>query len=129
MMVVALIGTITAIAVPVSTAMIARARGDSTAVEVQTWLQETRNRSIAERRNFEVTFDSIQHRIRIERLEPDASRTPVLLRDLPDGARFLLFDGAPDTPDRFGMGSAVDLDGPGPHLFTSDGSFIDGNGD
>jgi hypothetical protein len=27
------------------------------------------------------------------------------------------------------MASAVDLDGPGPHLFTSDGSFIDGNGD
>jgi prepilin-type N-terminal cleavage/methylation domain-containing protein len=129
MMVVALIAVAVGMAVPISGRMIAKAKADSTGIEVQTWLEAARNRAVAERRNFEVTFDLPGHRLRIARVEPDQSRLPIQTRNLPEGMRFLKFAGAADTPDLFGAASAVDFDGPAPHMFTSDGSFIDANGD
>jgi hypothetical protein len=42
---------------------------------------------------------------------------------------FLKLAGIPDTPDGYGAAAAIDFDGPGPHMFTSDGSLIDSAGD
>jgi prepilin-type N-terminal cleavage/methylation domain-containing protein len=129
LMVVALIAVVASMAVPISGKMIARAKADSTGVEVQSWLDAARNRAIAERRNFQITFDTSTHRVRVQRVEPGGSLTLILERNLPEGMRFIKFPGTADTPDAFGNATAVDLDGPNPHMFTSDGSFIDGNGD
>ena len=109
--------------------MIARAKADSTTLEAVTWLEEPRVRANAERRNFEVTFDTATNHIKVERLNPDASKTLILDHELPDGTKFVKFAGTPDTPDLFGNASAVDFDGPAPHMFASDGSFTDANGD
>lgn len=129
LMVIACIAILAGMVVPISAGMISRAKADSTGLEVLTWLEAARNRANAERRNFEVTFDTGTRRIRIERIEPDLDKTPILDRELPDRMEFLQLSGAPDTPDRFGNAAAVDLDGPGPHMFTSDGAFVDANGD
>ena len=129
MVVVALIAIVTGVAIPISAGMIARAKASSTSLEALTWLEEPRNRANAERRNFEVTFNTTTNHIKVQRVNPDASRTLVLDRELPDGMKFMKFTGTPDTPDLFGNATVVDFDGPAPHMFTSDGSFTDANGD
>jgi prepilin-type N-terminal cleavage/methylation domain-containing protein len=129
MLVVALIAVVAGVSIPISTRMISRAKATSIGLEVVTWLEGARNRAQSERRNFEVTFDAAAHRLRVERVEPDFSRTLIFDRELPDEMRFMLFGSAPDSPDLFGNASPVDFDGPSPHMFTSDGSFVDANGD
>jgi Tfp pilus assembly protein FimT len=130
LMVVAIIGLLAAMAIPISNAMVVRARASSASLEVLTWLENARNRATAERRNFEVTFDADDNTVTIQRVEFDMiTRTPIMTRELPDNAKFFKFAEMDDTDDRFGAASALDLDGPAPHMFTSDGSFIDSNGD
>jgi Tfp pilus assembly protein FimT len=129
LMVVALVMVVSGIAVPVSRTMIARSKSTSSTLEVLTWFEIARNRATAERRNFEITFNMTQKSIEVQRVESSGARTLILRRQLPDNMAFEQFSGAPDTPDMFGAGSAIDFDGPTPHMFTSDGSFIDANGD
>jgi type II secretory pathway pseudopilin PulG len=125
----ALIAVLTGVAIPISAGMVARAKANSISLEALTWLEEPRVRANAERRNFEVTFDTATNRIRVDRVNPDATKTLVLNRELPGDMKFLKFAGTPDTPDLFGNASAIDFDGPAPHMFASDGSFTDANGD
>jgi Tfp pilus assembly protein FimT len=129
MLVVSLGMVVTAMAVPVSRNLIQRSKATSSSMEVLTWFEAARNRAAAERRNFEVTFNSTQRSIRIERVESSGARTLILLRQLPDTVGFMKFSVAPDTPDRFGAASAIDFDGPSPYMFTSEGMFVDANGD
>jgi prepilin-type N-terminal cleavage/methylation domain-containing protein len=129
MIVAALIAIGAGMAVPISAGMISRAKADSASLTALGWLETTRNRAIAERRNFEVTFDPETNRVTVERVEPDNENTPIMDLRLEDGLTFMQFDDAPDTPDLFGNGDAVDFDGPAPYMFTSDGSFLDANGD
>jgi hypothetical protein len=129
MLVVALIAVVAGVSIPISTRMISRAKANSIGLEVVTWLEVARNRAQSERRNFEITFDSAASRLRVERVEPNLSKTLIFDRELPDEMKFMQFASAPDTPDLFGKASPVDFDGPAPHMFTSDGSFVDANGD
>ena len=129
MLVVALGMVVTAISIPVSRNLIQRSKATSSNMEVLTWLETARNRAAAERRNFEVTFDATQRSIRIQRVESSGTKTLILLRQLPDIVAFTKFSAAPDTPDKFGAASAIDFDGPTPHMFTSEGMFVDANGD
>jgi prepilin-type N-terminal cleavage/methylation domain-containing protein len=129
MVVVALIAVVAAISVPISGVMISRARADSASIQAVTWLEGARNRAVAERRNFQVTFDTETNRIRIDRVEPDLEPTLIADYQLEEGLEFMQFEDAPDTPDLFGNESDVELEGDTPHMFTSDGSFIDANGD
>jgi type II secretory pathway pseudopilin PulG len=130
LMVVALVMVVSGIAIPVSRNMIARSKAKSATMEMLTWFEMARNRATAERRNFEVTIDSTQRTIQVQRVEYDGSRTaPPMVRQLPENVTFLQYSGVPDTPDQFGAGSAIDLDGPAPYMFTSEGMFVDGNGD
>jgi prepilin-type N-terminal cleavage/methylation domain-containing protein len=128
LVVVALIAIAAGIAIPISDAMVIRAKADSTSREVMSWLEDARSRATAERRNFEVVFDTATNRISVSRVEPGGARTPILNRPLPDQMTFSL-GGMPDTPDGFGNATAVDFDGVGPHMFTGDGSFTDAAGD
>jgi Tfp pilus assembly protein FimT len=130
LMVVALAMVVSAIAIPVSRNMLSRSKATGANMEVMSWLEMARNRATAERRNFEVTFDSTQRSIQIQRIEADGTKTaPVQLRHLPENVGFVQFSGATDTPDAFGAASPIVFSGPTPHMFTTDGSFIDSNGD
>ena len=129
MIVVAVIAVLAGISIPVTAGMISRARAAGAGAVAATWIESARNRAVAERRNFHVTFNQVNNRVRIDREEPDDTLT--LIADYPfeEGLRFLKFSGSPDTPDRFGNASKVDIDGTAPYMFTSDGSFMDANGD
>src|SRR5687767_7326061 len=118
MMVVALVMVVSGIAIPVSRNMIARTKAKSATMEMLTWFEMARNRATAERRNFEVTISSTQRTITLERVEASGSKTPILVRQLPENVTFLQYSGVGDTPDQFGAGSAIDFDGPAPYMFT-----------
>jgi prepilin-type N-terminal cleavage/methylation domain-containing protein len=129
MMVVAIGLIVTATAIPVSRNLMQRSKAISATMEVSTWFETARNRAAAERRNFEITFNATQRSIQIQRVESSGAKTQILLRQLPDNVSFLKFSSAPDTPDLFGAASAIDFDGPSPYMFTSEGMFVDANGD
>jgi Tfp pilus assembly protein FimT len=124
-----LVMTGAAIAVPVTMQMVRNARGDSAVTVAATFLQGARNRAVAERRNFEITFTS-DRTATIERIEvPDGTKTLVDSLTLEGELRFYRESGLPDTPDRFGGTDAINFSGLAPVMFTSDGSLIDAAGD
>ena len=129
LMVVSLALVIGAMAVPISRNLIARSKATGATMEVATWFETARNRATAERRNFEVTFNTTQRSVLVQRVESNGARTTILLRQLAENVEFLKFSGTADTPDQFGAATAIDFDGPTPHMFTSEGSFVDANGD
>jgi prepilin-type N-terminal cleavage/methylation domain-containing protein len=128
MLVVALIGILAGMAVPITAGFLTTAKADSTGIEVTSWLETARARAVAERRNFEVTFDTGTNHVMVQRVEPNLTKTTILDRELPEGMKFVKF-AVSDTPDLFGYSTAIDIDGPAPHMFTSEGSWVDQNGD
>lgn len=127
--VIGLMATVAAIAVPVSRGFVNRTRSDSAAVIASTVVQAARNRAIAERRNIQVDFTA-PNRLIVSRVEiPGPALTVVQDVVLTEGLSFTRFPAVPDTPDAFGAANAVQFTGPGPVMFTSDGSLVDANGD
>src|SRR4051812_39843758 len=130
MMVVVTVGIIlAAAAVPVSSNFISTSRADASAIAVLDALETARDRSVAERRNFEVAFVAPNH-IVVRRDEvPSGIQTLISDTVMENGQQYVKYAGLADTPDHFGNASAVTIGGTGPWMFTSDGSFIDSNGD
>ena len=129
LVVAALIAVGSAVAIPLTMATVRRANDDGALAVTQTFLDTARDRAVAERRNFELTFIA-PNRIRLQRVEvPSGTRTTVGEVQLEAGQEFYKFSGMPDTPDAFGAGSATEFGGPLPVMFTSDGSLIDSAGD
>jgi prepilin-type N-terminal cleavage/methylation domain-containing protein len=129
MIVVAVIAVLAGVSVPVTAGMISRARAQSAGAVAETWLESARNRAVAERRNFHVTFNLVNNHVVIAREEPDDTLTPIADYAFEEGLEYFKFTGSPDTPDQFGNASEVDIEGDAPYMFTSDGSFMDANGD
>ena len=118
-----------AIAIPVSTKMIANAKGDSTVVMAATFINSARNRAVSERRNVQMTFTAPNH-IKLERIEvPSGTLTIVDEMELEGDEEFLKDPALPDTPDAFGAAAEINFTGVTPVMFTSDGSLIDSAGD
>jgi hypothetical protein len=116
-------------AVPVSSAFLKTTKADGVVVVVSNVMANARDRAIGERRNFEIHFVSNDH-IQIYRDEvPSGAQTLISDTVLENGQQFKVFAALPDTPDAFGKSAAVKFTGTGPWMFTSDGSFIDSNGD
>ncbi len=130
MMLVVAVGIIlAAMAIPVSGNFLSTTRGDSSILAVLDALETARDRSVAERRNFEVSFVNPNH-IRVERVEvPSGIKTLIADNVLENGQEFLTFAALPDTPDMFGAAAAIKFGGTAPWMFTSDGSWVDSNGD
>jgi prepilin-type N-terminal cleavage/methylation domain-containing protein len=128
MMVVAIIGILGGMATSVTTHYLGRAKADGSVLSLVSVLELARNRAIAERRNFEITFQPpnrvIVQRVNITNGVP-SGRTTIADVLLENGFIYKQFTGLPDTPDLFGAASSVDFDGTGPIAFTSDGSLID----
>ena len=129
MIVVLLIGVIAGMAVPVTSYMINQSKNDSGIVAALGAVETARDRAIAERRNFELTF-VMPNIIRLVREEvPGPATTIVSEFVLENGQEFVKFGSVPDTPDLFGASSAISFSGTAPVMFTSDGSLVDSNGD
>lgn len=127
--VVALISIGFAVAIPVTMEMVNRAKNDSSVVVAHTFLDSARDRAVAERRNFELTF-VMPNRVRLERIEvPSGVKTVVAEMQLEGGQEFVKFPTVGDTPDAFGAPAEIYFTGTMPVMFTSDGSLIDSSGD
>ncbi len=135
--VVFIMATMAGIAIPVSRGFITSGKADAATATVLSALQEARERAINERRNVQVSF-SLPNRVRIERVEvPGPALTLLSQVELEGLQKFELVTGVPDTPDKFGKGSAAHFTGkscPAANaiacvMFTSDGSLIDADGD
>ena len=131
--VIAILGTVAAMAMMVSPAYSQHARAEGGVAQVIDVMRLARELAISQRRNVEIRFiglNAVQTR-RIDIGENGVQTGTTILRtvELENGVRFRLEPGVPDTPDLFGMASATDFDLVAPWMFTSEGTFIGGSGD
>jgi prepilin-type N-terminal cleavage/methylation domain-containing protein len=129
MVVLGVIGVATAMAVLVMPSALVSAKADSGATRLQSVLRTAREQAISQRRNVRVAFNT-PNQIVVSREDVPGPGTTVLTTILlEDGMSFRLFAGLPDTPDAFGSGSATSFGTATTYKFTSEGSFVDQNGD
>jgi prepilin-type N-terminal cleavage/methylation domain-containing protein len=112
--------------------MLKTSRADGGLAELASAIRGARELSISNRRNVYLTFGT--NTITITRIEycasPCTAATTTLRTITLEGrAQFQLVSGLPDTPDAFGKTSATSIGTHTPVMFTTDGSFIDSNGD
>jgi prepilin-type N-terminal cleavage/methylation domain-containing protein len=129
LMVVAVLGTVAAMAVLVSPVAINQARSDSGLAQAVDIVRGARDLAISSRRNIQLRFLG-NNGIQTARVEiPGPATTIVRTVELEGRMRIALVPGVPDTPDRFGNPSATAF-GPTPsRMFTSEGTLVDANGD
>ena len=128
-------------------AMLKTSRADGGLAELAAALRGARELSISNRRNVQVGFGT--NTITITRVEycPStcttsnystypgctatcaAKTTTVRTVTLDGRTEFRLVSGLPDTPDAFGNATATAVGSPTPVMFTTDGSFVNANGD
>jgi prepilin-type N-terminal cleavage/methylation domain-containing protein len=129
LLVVGVVGVLSAITVMVMPVALLSARADSGAAQVVSALRLAREEAIAQRRNVRVTFTA-PNRIVISRVEVPGPGTTVITQVWLEGSlTFRLFGEIPDTPDAFGNADAWSFGGANAIAFTSSGEFVDQNGD
>jgi prepilin-type N-terminal cleavage/methylation domain-containing protein len=129
LVVVGLIGVLAGVAVMMMPGAILSAKADSGAARVTSILRGAREQAIAQRRSVRVTFTA-PNRIVISRVEvPGPGTTVISDVVLEGGMDFRLFPGLPDTPDAFGNATATSFGLAANIAFTSEGWFVDHNGD
>jgi len=128
-----IIGGLTLAGIP---AMLKTSRADGGLAGLASALRGAREAAISNRRNVRVTFGT--NTVIATRVEYCASpcssgpsTTTLKTSTLEGRAEFALLTSPalPDTPDAFGNASAIALGTLVPAMFTTDGSFIDSNGD
>jgi prepilin-type N-terminal cleavage/methylation domain-containing protein len=129
LVVVAIMGVLAAISVMMMPGAILQAKADGGAARLTSVLRSAREQAIAQRRNVRVTFTP-PNRIVISRVEvPGPATTLITSVSLEDGMEFRLYPGLPDTPDAFGNATATSFGVATTLSFTSEGWFVDQNGD
>lgn len=113
-------------------AMLKTSKADGSLAELATAVRFARESAISNRRNVQITFGT--NTVTVTRIEycatPCTPATTVLRTVTLEGrATFQLMSGLPDTPDAFGNASATALGTNTPTAFTTDGSFINSQGD
>jgi prepilin-type N-terminal cleavage/methylation domain-containing protein len=133
LIVIAIAAAISGMAVLVSPPLLKNSQADAGVVQVLDAFRYARELAVAQRRNVQIQFIGT-NQIQIARVEIDSPpvtppRTTVLRTVvLENRMQFLIPPGVPDTPDRFGAGSATAF-GPSPaRMFTSEATFIDNQG-
>ena len=105
MLVVAIIGILGGAAALVTPRMLAQSKADSALTAALTTLRLAQERSVGERRNFDVVFTA-PNRIQLYRVAvPGPGSTLVTDVRLETGQTFMQFAGLPDTPAAFGNAS------------------------
>jgi hypothetical protein len=135
-MVVAIVAIISGIAVGVTPSIIGLAKGQSAAAQLNAFLKRTRELAISRRRNIEVVFTAPNQVQTLQRAVPNPpavtpAPTPLETIYLEGAMEFRTFAGVPDTPDAFAtpVVSAMSVGNQLPVMFTSEGAFVDANGD
>jgi prepilin-type N-terminal cleavage/methylation domain-containing protein len=129
MIVIAVVGTVAAMAALVTPAAIDQARSDSGFARVVEIVRNARDLAISSRRNVQLQFIG-SNGIQAVRVEVPGPGTTIVRRlEFEGRLRLALLPGVPDTPDRFGNPSPVAF-GPTPvRMFTSEGTLVDSQGD
>jgi prepilin-type N-terminal cleavage/methylation domain-containing protein len=125
----AILAILAGMAMMVTPAVLARAKADSGAARLLSLLRTTREQSISQRRNIRVEFLD-GNRFLVTRIDvPGPGTTTLLDTRLEQNLQFIRYPGLPDTPDLFGAAGAVDFGPAVSFTFTSEGTFVDQNGD
>jgi prepilin-type N-terminal cleavage/methylation domain-containing protein len=113
--------------------LVKTSRADGGLAQAASGLRAAREMSVSARRNVRISFGTNQiMNTRVEYCAPTPctpATTLVRTTTLEGRAEFRLETGLPDTPDGFGMASATAFGSLTPPMFTTDGSFINSNGD
>jgi prepilin-type N-terminal cleavage/methylation domain-containing protein len=135
LMVVAIIAILGGIAMGVTNDMIKSAKGKSGSQQLAGFLKRHREMAISRRRNIEIWFTAPNQVESRQRFVPDppAATPPAATLEtmrLEGQIQFNKFSAVTlDTPDGFGSVAAINMGGFPPYMFTSEGSFVDVNGD
>jgi prepilin-type N-terminal cleavage/methylation domain-containing protein len=129
MMVIAILATVAGIAIGVSPAFIRHAKADASIEQAVDVFRSAREVAISQRRNVAVQFIG-NNALRTVRVNIPGPGTTVLRTvQLENRMRFMLTAGLPDTPDRFGNGNPISFGPTNAWMFTSEGTFVDANGE
>ncbi len=129
LVVVGLVGVLSAITALVMPTALASARADGGASQIMAVLRVAREEAISQRRNIRVAFVA-PNQIVVSRVEvPGPGITVIRQAWLENSLAFRLFGGVPDTPDAFGNATPRSFGGATATAFTSSGEFVDQNGD
>ncbi len=126
MVVVGIAAVCMAVTIAVSPSFIRTAKADSGTAQAMEALRYAREVAISQRRNVQIEFIGTNE-IRISRLNIPTGSTQLRSVPLEGGLRFMLVSGVPDTPDLFGRTAAASFPS-ATRMFTSEGSFIDNQG-
>ena len=107
-------------------------RASSSMQLLQTQLRQAREVAIDQRRSVQVTFQGTAELVAVVQGINGASNTTIYDYFLPEGLKYVLLSGVPDTPDAYGNSYAVNYACPSHTLpctitFQSDGSVLDGS--
>jgi type II secretory pathway pseudopilin PulG len=127
LIVIALIGIVSAMAMPNFAMMITTAKADGATAATLSAMRVARDRAIAERRNFQVIF-TLPNKIEVVRQEIPSGTTPITTTFLEQNQTFMLTPSLPDSPDAFGNSTAIAFLST-PMAFTSEGTVVDTTGD
>jgi prepilin-type N-terminal cleavage/methylation domain-containing protein len=129
MVVIGVIGVAAAMAIMVMPGAVNAAKADGQLNTIVGVLRAAREQAISQRRNIRVTFTT-PNEIAVLRESPTGSTTTLLNTVyLGDNVRFLVFSANGDTPDAFGNASAISFGTATTWKFTSEGTFVDQDGD
>jgi type II secretory pathway pseudopilin PulG len=133
MIVVALIGTVMSMAMMVGPTFRRTAQADSGLAQALDMVRAARDLAISQRRNVELRFIN-NNGLQIARVDIGANgvqtgTTPIRTVELENRMQLLLQSGVPDTPMLFGNQSATAFGTTPRRMFTSEGTFVDANGD
>jgi Tfp pilus assembly protein FimT len=128
MMVVAIGGTLAAMAVLLTPSFIRQSQASSGIAQAVETIRSARDVAVSQRRNVEIRFIG-NNEIQTVRQNIPAGTTMLRSVQLENGAQFALVAGVPDTPDAFGNPAAVAFGPAASRMFTSEGTLVNTTGD
>jgi type II secretory pathway pseudopilin PulG len=127
-----IIGVLGGFAIGISSTIVRMAGAESGAQQLDSFLRRHREAAISRRRDIEILFiepnqvQSIQRAV--QPVDPDdepfEDDTVLETMTFEGGFEYWQFEDAPDTPNRFGNGTAIALSGPTPVMLSSEGAFM-----
>ena len=129
MVALAVAGTVAAAAALVVPGVVAFTKADGGAGQLEAALRVAREQAISQRRNVRLDFVAPRTMVVSREEVPGPALTEIGRIELEGGTQFLTYPGVPDTPDGFGNASATSFGGAANVKFTSEGTFVDQNGD
>lgn len=133
MLVVAIMGTLFAMAIGVSPSFLRAARAEAGMTQAIETMRTAREIAISQRRNVELRF--VGNNV-IQSVRQNIPTGTTVLRGIQfeNRVQFLLLPGVPDTPDGFtptppGLTNPVAFGASPTRMFTSEGTLVDQNGD